>query len=545
MSGLRILHVIARDLGPISEWSGLNSPGGVSSLVTEAAEMGGGRLDSGAPVFNAIWFSPFTVSTDAMTVSKERMKTGSLYGIRNHFKLDPDITSGKEEDDFRHLEHFCVRAHEQGVMALGDLVFNHVALDHPLAQQEEYDLSLLLSNGKQPERVFGPSGKLIGLREEGSNETFYLKFMRNPRTLKLVVDGSLDQEWADVAKINYESPAAVNCFIRGEKGQKGLWKQVIDWYLNRGFDGFRCDAAYKISQPVWKELIDYTRARKPEAVYIAETLGGSWDNIRDNISNTGFDFCSQSTHPWNNVDPWYFGESQVIRTATKGGMGMAESHDVVLSLAEDMEGKLRDQFRDVSKAQLDKAVSAICLRDYGISGLLSPAVCMERGFNLLLGANSVFKEPEHFEDRRKIELERSHPDHPKNISREIRQIHNYLDSLLNQQNASIHLEEDIRVSGDMIEYECSLYENGTDRLIGKQTVVASSQPENGAAFAEDGSILPESPENEDTGLKLVLGSYLAAVFKAANRTPPDQAPALVPRHRPSNAAPGPINGLSL
>ena len=506
MSGLRIMHVIARDLGNISKWSGRDSAYGKSSLCDYAASLNIARLSSGNPVFNAIWFSPFTETTDQETPSKGELKQGSLYGIRNHFRLDPDVTSGNDDNDRDHLRHFCSQAHGNGIKVFGDLVFNHVPIDHPLAIEEQK----MVDNLKNPERVFSPAGKLIGLREEGDKNVRYLKFVYNADTLKPVVDGSLEQEWADVAKINYESPAALNCFIKGENGKPGLWKEVIDWFLDSGFDGFRCDAAYKIPQPVWKELIDHTRARNPDAVYIAETLGGSWDDMERNIAGSGFDLCTQGTYYWDIEDDWYRQEALTALKVARGGMGMAETHDVPDSVAAGISRLLRDQFNGMAETKIRQAVEAVCLRDYALSALLGSAVSMEYGFERQLGVASVFREPYLFAQRRKDAAERQDPSHPMNISAGIRSVNEYIEQITDRNDTAVRLDNIKCLGNGVIRYDCTVINHDGDEIIGSQTVFASKQPERGTAFADHCDFLPK--DLDKSAHTFTLGGYLAASF---------------------------------
>lgn len=509
------MHVIPRDVGPVFNWSGKDAPDGRSPLCDYAATLDIAPLPSGKPVFNAIWFSPFTKTTDAWTHNKGVMKQGSLYGIRDHFTLDPDITSGDDEDDLRHLEHFCDQAHKGGIKVFGDLVFNHVPVDHPLVIEESKLIENIKRKG-EPERIYGRSGKLCGLRGAGSGEVSYLKFVYDPKTLKPVVDGSLEQEWADVAKINYDSPAAVDCFVGDKNGKPGLWKQVIDWFLDRGFDGFRCDAAYKVPHKVWKELIDHTRERNPEAFYIAETLGGSWEEMERNIAGSGFDLCTQGTYYWDIEEDWYRQEAMTARKVARGGMGMAETHDVENSVAEGVESHIRRHFNGMADRKVKQAVAAVCLRDYALSALLGSAVCMEYGFEKQLGVGSVFREPELFEARSRITEDRSSPDHPLNISKGIRAIHGYIEKVAKCRNTSVALD---KIEGDgngTMKYTCSITEHSSGSLIGYQTVYASKKPEEGTAFSDRCDLVPsdESGEQEHT---LTLGGYLAAHFTPAHR----------------------------
>jgi starch synthase (maltosyl-transferring) len=59
-----------------------------------------------------------------------------------------------------------------------------------------------------------------------------------------------------------------------------LWDLVADSLLTwcrRGVDGFRCDAGYKIPAPAWQYIVARVQEEFPEAIFLLEGLGGSWD----------------------------------------------------------------------------------------------------------------------------------------------------------------------------------------------------------------------------------------------------------------------------
>lgn len=59
-----------------------------------------------------------------------------------------------------------------------------------------------------------------------------------------------------------------------------LWDLIADsliTWCQRGVDGFRCDAGYKIPAPAWQYIIARVQEEFPETIFLLEGLGGSWD----------------------------------------------------------------------------------------------------------------------------------------------------------------------------------------------------------------------------------------------------------------------------
>ncbi|PJA81115.1 MAG: alpha-amylase, partial [Nitrospirae bacterium CG_4_9_14_3_um_filter_51_5] len=76
-------------------------------------------------------------------------------------------------------------------------------------------------------------------------------------------DPSKRTVWGDLAEIDN----------RDSSDREHLWEfwgQLIDRYLELGFQGFRCDAAYKVPGKLWRFLIHRARRVNPQAVFWAE-----------------------------------------------------------------------------------------------------------------------------------------------------------------------------------------------------------------------------------------------------------------------------------
>jgi len=133
---------------------------------------------------------------------KKKGEFGSPYAIKDFFSVDPEL--GTLQD----LGDFLSRAHELGFRVLYDAIIGHVALDSEIVI-------------KHPEWIVTD--------EEGE--------MVPP-----------DEEWWDVVKVNLDNPDALYYMV-----------DVLNYWKDFGFDGFRGDAAAYIPIETWvtiKDLVD-------------------------------------------------------------------------------------------------------------------------------------------------------------------------------------------------------------------------------------------------------------------------------------------------
>src|ERR1700686_279286 len=134
----------------------------------------------------------------------------SLYSIKDYYAIDPrfiDLSAGSPENQLRETISY---ARELGLRMMMDLVINHTAFDSPL----------LIEHPLWYKR--GIDGKPI---HPGAR------------------DGNREVIWGDLLEID-------------NKGNRdGLWQYWItltEYYASLGVEGFRCDAAYKVPQELWR-----------------------------------------------------------------------------------------------------------------------------------------------------------------------------------------------------------------------------------------------------------------------------------------------------
>ena len=246
--------------------------------------------------------------------------SGSLYSIKDYFRLNPLIANGAEPAAAAaEFKRMAATARAAGLNLMVDLVASHCATDSNLVK--EHENWFLHENGQ----IVHPSCK----EEE-----------------KTVV-------WKDLVQYDHKHSA----------DQEGLFKyltSVVDFLLDLGITGFRCDAAYQVPEQFWRRLISETKGKNREVVFLAETLGCS-ERQTSQTAKAGFDFIFNSSKWWDFYSPWLFKQYNLMRETAKS-VSFPESHDTV-RLAEEAGGN----------------IDAIKIK-YFFSALYSAGVMMPIGF---------------------------------------------------------------------------------------------------------------------------------------------------------------------
>jgi starch synthase (maltosyl-transferring) len=246
--------------------------------------------------------------------------SGSLYSIKDHYSIDARMiepAGGPPEEQARAMVA-VVRGAGMGLMM--DLVINHTAVDSPLVREH-------------PEWYRrGPDGRPA-----------------HPGTQ----DGDRWVTWGDLYEIdNAASP-----------DREGLWRHWIDlakMYAAAGFNGFRCDAAYKVPDELWRSLIGEVKQSAPGAMFFAESLGCPFEDTLK-LGRAGFDFIFNSSKWWDFTAPWCLLQYRQSG-AVVPSISFAESHDT-----------------ERLAAELNGDCEAVKMR-YAFSALFSTGVMMPMGF---------------------------------------------------------------------------------------------------------------------------------------------------------------------
>ncbi|MCL2784724.1 MAG: alpha-amylase family glycosyl hydrolase [Propionibacteriaceae bacterium] len=169
--------------------------------------------------------------------------TSHGYDVVNHFTIDPRLG---DDQDFDDLVNACRR---RGIRVLLDGVFNHVSRDHAW-------VSSVLEEGRA-------------------------------------------SQWAPLLRFDDRDPQGLSRF----EGHGGLIEldhshsEVVDYvasvmnhWLDRGADGWRLDAAYRVPNQFWAQVLPEVRTLHPDSLVVAEVLHGDYAGI---AQEAGFDSVTQ------------------------------------------------------------------------------------------------------------------------------------------------------------------------------------------------------------------------------------------------------------
>ena len=158
------------------------------------------------------------------------------YDTLDQYRIDPRL--GTMED----FDNLLAECKKRGLRVLLDGVFSHVGSDNPQvkkvlaegassADAHLFDIDWDSPNGPAP-RVFEGHGALV--------------------------------------RLNHVSPETVRYV-----------DEVMRFWLERGIDGWRLDAAYSVAAPFWAKVIPPLRERFPESWYLGEVIHGDYVEFVD------------------------------------------------------------------------------------------------------------------------------------------------------------------------------------------------------------------------------------------------------------------------
>ena len=225
--------------------------------------------------------------------------SGSLYAIKDHYRLNPLFFQKRDSDGREEISSFMAGCRKMGLKLMIDLVINHTAFDSILTEEHPDWFKKNVDGTIQHPYCFDPPG-----------------------SDNIVV-------WDDLAEIdNHSSPDRDNLWK--------YWLELVEHYINSGWDGFRCDAAYQVPADLWQEIITRSKAEKADVLFAAETLGCTNEQTLSTAS-CGFDYIFNNSKWWDMTSPWLLNQYNMTREIADS-ISFSESHDTT-RLASDSHGK--------------------------------------------------------------------------------------------------------------------------------------------------------------------------------------------------------------
>ena len=166
------------------------------------------------------------------------------YDTTDHFAVDPRL------GDLDDVDALIAAAHARGIRVLLDGVFNHVGRGHPRFRQA-------LTEGPESE-----SGPWFRLERDGDH-----------------VRAESFEGHDQLVVLNHDHPAVIDYVV-----------EVMNFWLDRGADGWRLDAAYAVPAGFWAAVLPRVRDRHPDAWFVGEMIHGDYAGY---VAESGLDSITQ------------------------------------------------------------------------------------------------------------------------------------------------------------------------------------------------------------------------------------------------------------
>jgi cyclomaltodextrinase len=166
--------------------------------------------------------------------------TSHGYDTLDYFRVDPRL------GDLEDFDALVRAADARGIRICLDGVFNHVSQDHEIVRRA-------LASGPESEPgqwVTWDHGYTIGF------------------------EGNLD-----LVELNFAHPPVIDYIV-----------DVMCFWLDRGVDGWRLDAAFAPGGAAWRPVIERVKAAHPESWIVAELINGGYPEF---VAESGVDSVTQ------------------------------------------------------------------------------------------------------------------------------------------------------------------------------------------------------------------------------------------------------------
>jgi starch synthase (maltosyl-transferring) len=321
--GLRIYNLFPTLAGTIRQWH---------EHLPRIAAMG----------FNTVYVNPFHYPGFS----------GSLYAVKDYYRLNPRFRGDDPADDDTLLDGFTRAARAYGLRVLMDLVVNHTSKDSELVRAHP------------------------GWFARDARGEIVSPYATDP------ADPTRKTVWGDLAELDYRAPQRSEIIA--------YFQDLLRHYIALGFGGFRCDAAYKVAAEVWRELTGTANAAA-DIVFCAETVGAPKEAVLA-LADAGFDYLFNSVKWWDFASPWLLDQYEAFRRIAPS-IGFPESHDTKRLVVE-------LQAAGVPEEEIEP-----CYRQaYAFAAAYSSGVLMPMGFEygwarrfeVVMGSNET-PEPQRFD----------------------------------------------------------------------------------------------------------------------------------------------------
>jgi len=254
-------------------------------------------------------------------------KAGSPYAIKDYYDIDPDLAVNPR-NRIKEFEDTVKRIHDTGLKVIMDFVPNHVARQYhsdsrPADAPEDFGTDDYTSLFFAPTNNFYyiTGHKLAPTIDLGNGADAYYEFPAKASGNDCFTASPGQYDWYDTVKLNYGIDPANGW--RHFNPTPCTWKKmlhILQYWANKGVDGFRCDMAHMVPLEFWQWAIPQVKKKHPGVIFIAEIYDinlyrpfieiggfdylydkvGLYDTLRDIV--TWGRSASDITRSWQKVD---------------------------------------------------------------------------------------------------------------------------------------------------------------------------------------------------------------------------------------------------
>ncbi|MDD6025303.1 MAG: alpha-amylase family glycosyl hydrolase [bacterium] len=249
-------------------------------------------------------------------------KAGSPYAIKDYYDIDPDIAVDVDNrlGEFRSLVE---RTHRAGMKVIIDFVPNHVAR-HYHSDAKPAGVTDF-GDGDDSSQVFSPDNNFYYIQEPfapyidlGEGDDRYSEQPAKATGNDCFSAHPNCNDWYETVKLNYGINYANHTWHFSpipDTWQKML--HIIEYWIEQGVDGFRCDMAFMVPVQFWNWMIPQVKEKHPDVIFIAEIydchiyrqylFDGHFDYLYDKVNlydtvrgiTCGFASAALITHCWH------------------------------------------------------------------------------------------------------------------------------------------------------------------------------------------------------------------------------------------------------
>lgn len=199
---------------------------------------------------------------------------GSPYAIRDYYDVCPDLADDPANRMFE-FESMLKRIHNSGLRLIIDFIPNHLARNYhadakPLTQQEfgsSDDNSVIFRKDNNfvylPGTTFtSPVGKAHRYTEVPAKVTGNDVYSANPSM----------NDWYETVKLNFgiDPHPPHDCHFVPPPDTWLKLLAVVEYWCEKGIDGFRCDMSHMVPVEFWSWLITKIKLKYPQVIFIGE-----------------------------------------------------------------------------------------------------------------------------------------------------------------------------------------------------------------------------------------------------------------------------------